>query len=443
MSLDLLHECLSAGDRVVCAVSGGADSMALLHSLICLRETLPITVEAAHFNHRLRGEESERDETFVRDFCENNDIFLHVGSGDVRAFAQENGKTVEEAARILRYEFLQNIPCDKIATAHNADDNAETVLLHLLRGSGLTGLCGIAPVRGRLVRPLLHVTRTEIEQFLRAEGISWVNDSSNMCEDFARNRLRHTIMPLLKRENPNLLHTIYRQSELLRQDDALLDSQADKLVCQAEQDGQFSCQILLSAPDALQRRALRLIVRRFLIQDVSMKHICDLQTLLKNPSASASICLPHNLRAQKCYGALRLCFDVPALQETPLCVPGETLFPELGMKITCKITKNLQFFSNTPFHFSVKYDMIAQHGVFVRPRRTGDALTLSCRKSLKKWFIERKIPVFDREKIPVFVTGDTVFAVAGLGVDRSFCAQENDESLTITVESLPLNGKII
>lgn len=443
MSLELLKGCLNAGERVVCAVSGGADSMALLYSLLCLRESLCITVQAAHFNHRLRGAESERDEAFVRDFCEKNDIFLHLGSGDVRAYAQNNGKTLEEAARILRYEFLQSLPCDKIATAHTADDNAETVLLHLLRGSGLTGLCGIAPIRGRIVRPLLHVTRAQIEQYLYQEGISWVDDSSNTCEDFARNRLRHTILPLLKRENPNLLQTVSRQSELLRQDDAYLDSLAHELVKSAQRDGKFDCQSLLSAPDALQRRALRLIVRRFLAQDVSMQHICDLQKLLSNPSASASLSLPHGLQAQKCYGLLRLCFQSPCVKETELQIPGQTLLAELGMKITCKITKNLQIFSNTPFHFCVKYDMIAQHGIFARPRRSGDALTLSCRKSLKKWFIERKIPVFDREKLPVFVTGDTVLAVAGLGVERSFCAKEGDEALIITIESLPPNGEII
>jgi len=431
MSLELLNEAFCSGESVICAVSGGADSMALLWALFTQRKDLNIS--AAHFNHRLRGKESERDETFVRAFCQKHGITVHVGSGDVRTYAQEHGKSLEEAARILRYEFLQALDCDKLATAHNADDNAETVLMHLLRGSGLTGLCGIAPTRGRLVRPMLHVTRQEIEAFLRAECIEWVDDSTNCDTAFTRNRVRHEILPLLLRENPKILRSISAQSEILRNENELLDSLAQELLCDAKNDEGYSCQVLSSAPDALQKRALRLMVREFLPQDVSLCHILSMQALLQHPSASASVSLPHGIDAQMFYGNLRICKNDVSFSETPLVFDGETVLPSIGWKITCKITKNLQNFANSPFHFALKYDMIAEHGISVRPRQIGDMLTLSCRKSLKNWFIERKIPAFDRDRIPVFVSNGQVVAVAALGVDRAFCPKEGDNALLIRI----------
>lgn len=432
MSLELLDGLFACGERVVCAVSGGADSMALLWALFTSRKDL--FIEAAHFNHRLRGAESDRDEAFVRNFCAQYGITLHTGSGDVQAYAAEHGKTLEEAARILRYQFLLSLDCDKLATAHTANDNAETVVMHLLRGSGLKGLCGIAPIRERLVRPLLRCTRQEIEQFLLAEGISWVEDSTNADTAFTRNRVRHEILPLLAKENPNFLHSISAHCDIFREENEILDNLAEKLLLEAHENGTYCCERLLSAPDALQKRALRLLLRKDLPQDVSLRHIEAVQALLKNPNASASVSLPHKLTAQMFYGRLRIEKNSCFFHKTPLSIPGETLLPDVGWKISCTITKNLQNFANSPFHFALKYDMIAEHGIFVRARQVGDELTLSCRKSLKKWFIERRIPVFDREKLPIFVSGDRLAAVAGLGVDRAFRPTMEEEALVVRID---------
>ncbi len=437
--MNLNRELFSPKEHVICAVSGGADSMALLYLLLQARQELSVTVAAAHFNHRLRGAESDRDEAFVRDFCRAHGIELTVGSADVKAYAKQNGKTIEEAARILRYEFLTSLPCDKIAVAHNADDNAETVLLHLLRGSGLHGLCGIAPIRGKLVRPLLHATHAELEQFLRTQGVAWVEDSTNHDTDFTRNRIRHELLPLMKRENPRLLHTLCAQSVLLRREDALLDSYAQALVEQARQDGLYRCDVLAEAPDALQKRALRLILRTHLPQDASLPHIEAMQALLTNPCPSAQISLPHRLTVRRRYE----CFEIMAQTNcteflpTRLNVPGITEIPALGIKIRCKITENLQNFSNTPFQFALRYDMIAPHELTARPRQTGDKLTLSCRKSLKKWFIERKLPACERERTVVLSCGGTVVAVPVLGVERDYRPTEGEAALLISIEPMP------
>jgi len=434
MSLKVPEGLFSCGDRVVCAVSGGADSVALLTLLCERREELGILLRAAHFNHKLRGEESERDEAFVRQLCQNLDVPLFLGSGDVRSHAQHSGKGIEDAARELRYAFLNSLDCDKLATAHTADDHAETVLLHLIRGSGLRGLCGIALQRGRLVRPLLYSTRQQVEAFLNDRGLAWVDDSSNFDSEFTRNRVRMEILPRMKRENPQLLQAILAQSEIFRQEDALLDQMAGELLEQHGQNGRYDCEGLLCAPEALQRRALRLMVRGFLPKDVSRKHIELMGELLRNPGASASLSLPQGIQMRKSYGKCWLERPTGSFAPTCLTIPGETVLPELGLKICCRITKNLQNFANNHFHFVLKYDMIAEQGIMVRPRQVSDRLTLGCGKSVKKWFIERKIPVFERDRLPIFVCGDQVCAVSGLGVDRAFVPTSEETVLEIRVE---------
>lgn len=432
------------GEHVVCAVSGGADSMALLHALFSQRKSLSIRVSAAHFNHRLRGEESDRDERFVRDFCARWGIELNVGSGDVLLYAKEHALSVEEAARELRYAFLHSLGGDKIAVAHNAQDNAETVLQHMLRGSGLRGLCGIAPVREKIIRPLLKVTRQEIERYLQENGVNWVNDSSNNHMNYQRNRIRHEILPQLLGENPNFLHTMAVQSEILRAEDALLDDYAQTLLQNAKQSDGYLCETLLSAPDALQKRALRLLIRQKLPQDITLHHIEAMQQLLRSPSPSARLPLPMGLCMQRCYGSFTLSEPKSSLNFEPvlLDLSEKEVFLPSGWKISRQITKNLQLFKNSPFHFALKYDMITQHGLLLRPRAEGDVLALSCRKSVKKWMIEKKIPVHERQGLAVFVCGDQIAAVAGLGADQAFVANAGEEAVIFSVEKLPSDGEL-
>ena len=217
------YDMIVPGDRVICAISGGADSVALLFGLYLLKEKLQFRLEAAHFNHRLRGDESDRDEAFVKEFCDRFDIPLHLGSGEVKP----GKKGLEAAARDARYAFLRSLP-GKIATAHTADDNAETVLLHLVRGTGLKGLCGITPVGDGLIRPMLSITRAEVEAFLQEYCLRHIVDSSNETDAFLRNRLRHHVMPLLKEENPRLAEHLSAMALQLQGEEALLHSQAQQ-----------------------------------------------------------------------------------------------------------------------------------------------------------------------------------------------------------------------
>ena len=194
------YDLLPRVGNVLCALSGGRDSVYLLHRLRKWQKEYGFRVFAAHFNHQLRGAESDRDEAFVRSLCEEWNVPLIAGAADVRSFAEERGMGIEEAARTLRYDFLEEtlreIGGGVIATAHHADDLAETMLMNLVRGAGTKGLCGIPPKRGNIVRPILTVTRKEIDSYMLLHGLPYVEDSTNAHDDCTRNLLRHHVMPV-------------------------------------------------------------------------------------------------------------------------------------------------------------------------------------------------------------------------------------------------------
>lgn len=440
MKAKLLSYCreealFSPGDRVICGVSGGADSMALLHCLHSLETELDIKVEAAHFNHYLRGEESRADEAFVVDYCEQRQIPLHLGGADVADYSHRNRIGTEEAARQCRYDFFRSLGA-KVATAHNADDNLETVLMHMIRGSGLRGLCGIPPKRGNIVRPLLWATRDEILAYLQEEHLFYREDSSNKSLSYTRNRVRHQILPLLRSENPELAKGVLQQSRLLRTEDLYLDEAARSLL-ERDPEGAYGIRPLLTAPESLQKRALRLMVGEHLEQDVSLVHIEALQKLLHNPNPSARADLPQGLTVCRVYNKLRFHRETHSLlPQIPLQVPGETLVPGTPWKIICKIEKNFIKKTNTPFHFAVKYDMISAAVLQVRSRQTGDRLQLpgGHSKSLKKLMIDRKIPQPDRDLLPVITDGTNILAVAGLGIHWNCRPLEGQPALIVSIE---------
>ena len=231
------YNMLPPGSTILVALSGGGDSMALLSVLEKLAQERDLHLHAAHFNHQLRGEESQRDETFVTEWCEKRNIPLIIGQGDVAQEAKEQGKGVEETARAMRYGFLtqaaQDLGADKLATAHHADDNAETVLLHLVRGAGLDGLTGIPPVRGILIRPLLAIPQSDIAAYLEQEGIPHVEDSSNFDLTYARNRLRQEVVPVLQELNPAFISTLTANLDHLREDRDLLEGMAQRAIQEA------------------------------------------------------------------------------------------------------------------------------------------------------------------------------------------------------------------
>lgn len=219
---------LSRGDTVCCALSGGADSTALLLVLRELSERFGVRVTAAHVNHLLRGAESDGDEAFCRELCQRLDVPLAVFRRDAAAFACSLGVSVETGARELRYKIFDGLPADRIATAHNLGDNAETLLFRIARGTGLRGLCGIPPVRGKIIRPLLMCTRGEIEAFLGSRGQTFVTDSTNLSDDYARNRIRHGVMPVLSEVCEGFPENIAALTRSLSEDEDFISGEAER-----------------------------------------------------------------------------------------------------------------------------------------------------------------------------------------------------------------------
>ena len=406
-----LQALCAPGDRVICALSGGADSVALLHGLLAVKDELSLTVTAAHFNHCLRGAESDADESFVRELCAQWNVELAVGRGDPKALT---GKSPEEAARELRYAFLLSQP-GLIVTAHHADDQAETVLLNLLRGTGLKGLCGMEPRQGRILRPMLEISKRELLAYVTEHCLPYRTDSSNLCDDALRNRLRHHVMPLLQAENPNLTETVSRMTKLLRQDEAFLQQQVDALLETAVRENGYDCPTLLAAEGVLRRRAIRQLLPN---PKPSMTQVEVVEALLSRQDGSAAADLPGGYLARRTYSLLT--FEA-AEASTPfppctLQVGKPVLLPELGLTVSLTGPEVLSRPVDNKTTFALRFD--ADPKVQVRPRQTGDTIHLSVgQKTLKKWMIDRKIPAHRRDLIPVFADEQGVFAVFGLGAD--------------------------
>jgi len=387
---------LTQGDFVAVGVSGGADSVALLSLLCCLRSELDLTLVACHVNHNLRGAEAKRDEDFVRRLCDRLGVECRVLSADVAALAKEEGCSVEEAARKVRYRFFAETAEErgKIATAHTADDNAETVLMHLVRGTGLKGLGGIMPCCGNVVRPMLTVTRADVETLLDEYCVDHIEDSSNAGDDFLRNRLRHRVMPLLKEENPRLSENLSATALRLRQDEQALQACAHA----APRD----VAALRTLPPGVRARILEQILKENGVKEPEAVHIRQAEALVfsGNPSARASF--PGGVTIGRNYGVLE-----PIREET-----------SRECTYTCSEAAEI---TNTPHIFTVR----PVGKLILRSRRSGDAIRLSGgTRSLKKLFIDRKIPASQRDRIPILCDDLGILGIPGIGVNLDRAAKE-------------------
>lgn len=406
------YSLISQGDRVICAVSGGADSMALLWSMYMLQEKLGITLECAHFNHQLRFAESDRDAAFVRQFCADYNIPFYYGTTKVEA----GEKGLEAAAREARYAFLRQLP-GVVATAHTADDNAETVLMHLLRGSGLKGLGGIATKSGNVIRPMLSVTREEVVDFLQEYSISYVEDSTNRSDDFLRNRLRHNVVPILKAENPKFSWGVSQMALRLRQDEAFLQVQTPITAEVAA---------LLGMHPAIRARSIAAFLENGGIKEPSAQQIGSVEKLLFSKKPSASVCFPNGIMVRRNYTCLECEGNTTPPGAVQLPCPGSVTFGSWRIS-----AKKAETECNTKYRFTV----YADGDLLVRSKVSGDRITFTFgTKSLKKLFIDDKIPVTQRLRIPVIADDKGVLGVAGYGADMQ--REKNGALIEISIEAL-------
>ena len=400
-----IRDKVCAGDTVICAVSGGADSMALLWGLYLLREQLGITLKAAHFNHGLRGVESDGDAAFVEQFCSAYEIPLYLEKGQVRP----GPKGLEAAAREARYDFFATLE-GKIATAHTADDNAETILMHLVRGTGLKGLGGIAPVRGKVIRPMLGITRREVVAFLEEYSISHVEDSSNAGDDFLRNRIRHHVMPLLLEENPRLALDLTALAAGLRQDEACLSAYTP--------DTESVAHLRTLAP-ALQSRAISRFLAKCGVCEPSRAHIAGVLDVVYAENPSAQVHLPGGVVIERNYDTLRLAPGEKAPDAQMLDCPGRVRVGDVV--VSCTYGK-----MDSPRYERFVVAPVGQ--MVVRGRQSGDEMRLmGGTKSLKKLFADRKIPASQRPFVPVIADEQGVLGVFGFGANLDRVVPEGIE----------------
>lgn len=409
------------GQRVLCAVSGGLDSMCLLHMLDAWRRERGGQLAAAHFNHRLRGEAADRDEAFVREICGAWGIPLAVGREDVREYAKREGLSLEEAARNLRYGFLrrtaEEMQCGRICTAHHAGDNAETILLNLIRGTGLRGLTGMDRERDGICRPLLDVTRAELEAYAARWNVPHIEDETNADPDAAaRNLLRLQVIPLLEELNPRAVEHICQTAGRLRGVERWLEEDAAARAAQAEVRNGRVClpaDALAQAPEAVRPRML---LRLFDLLGVGRKDIgaVHLEALMGLP-AGKSLSLPHGVTARRCRRRLVLEIRPQAPAEVRL-TPGQ---PLRWGAYTLTLLEGRREGEGIP----LRRPEGPGPAVTVAPCPAGGRLTLPGARgarSVKRLFLDRGLSLAERERLPAVFVGGRLAAVWRLGVDRAF-----------------------
>ena len=336
---------LSKGDGVLCALSGGADSVALLVILKELAPSLGISVFAAHFNHGIRGDEADRDESYCRELCQRLNVPFVSEKADVPAECQKSGQGLEECARRLRYDFLRRaakeLRCSKICTAHHADDNIETVLMHMIRGCALSGLIGIAPKRDDLVRPLLNVRKNELVGFLDEHGYSYVFDSTNDCLDSTRNFIRHKMLPCIYEINPSADKAFYRMCSAISHDLEFLNRECARLPVEMSRSD------MASLDDAL---LSRYVIRRFCevfdntdIPQIDNKSVKLITDAIKKPQGTVKYDISGDITAY--IDSKGLFFEKRNNADEPqLCMPlkfGENIISPIGYRILIEEDKKV------------------------------------------------------------------------------------------------------
>lgn len=466
---------IEQGDVVVIGVSGGPDSICLLHILNSLSERLDIRLHAVHINHMLRAEEAQGDETYTADVCKNLGIPFSVVHIDIAAMAKKLGMSLEEAGREARYhEFERYANCvgaAKIAVAHNRNDQAETVMMHIIRGTGTAGLAGMEYKRGSVIRPLLNINRKEIEQYCEAAGLSPRTDSSNLKNEFARNRVRLELFPYINKSfGADIIESLCRLSTHASEDNKYLEQcalEAYNRSLKTKNIGQVSLKLeqLRGVHPAVLGRVLKLAVfdAAGSTNGVGNVHYRALSELVAKGNTGARAELPGGLNAAISYGILNIFVEkklhsqCTQNQQNPLkqqnqqnplrqqkviqkpvqfaiclAIPGTTQLQELNAAVTTSVEPDIDvdkygMMGYNSFVQFFDYDSL-KRGINIRNRRDGDIfkpLRSNGTKKLKKYFIDSKIPRELRDKIPLICIDNEIVWVVGYKMSDKFKVTEN------------------
>ncbi len=441
-TIEKYHMC-PQGAHIVVGVSGGADSMALLHLLNGFAGEQGWSITAVHVHHGLRGEEADRDRNFVQEICQEWKIPCKVYYFDVSKEAKARGLGTEEAGRLLRYEaFEQERQGGMIAVAHNKNDQGETVLMRLCRGAGVSGLTGIRPVREFIIRPLLFCTRKEIEEYCQDKGLSYCEDSTNRENNYTRNRIRNQVLPLLEEIYPKATEHIAQTAEIMTEEEEFLQEQARVLFIRAlkksdENEIVLDAECLRSMHPAMGKRVLAMAFDALEgKKDIGSVHYELLVGLLGQESGK-SLYLPNHIIAELSYGALILkkVREMSSHFSYPLPLNQEIYVPEAKLFVgTCLCTKKRTQKSQDSCTKVFDYDKIGC-ALFCRTRQNGDRLAIkNGRKKLKDFLIDEKIPREERDRLPLIATEDDVLWVVNQRVSAAYLPDENTKKfLTVQI----------
>ncbi len=443
------HYMLYGGERVLVALSGGPDSVCLLHVLNRMKDNWRLRLHALYIDHGLREEAAEEAE-----FCKELAVELGVGfsshSIDVKGFAEQEGLGIQEAARILRYRLLEEEAIrqdfDRIATGHHADDQAETILIRLLRGTGPVGLAGIPPVRGKVIRPLIELERWMIEDYLREQGLRYMMDASNLKRDYLRNRVRLDLMPILKRFNPKIVNSLYRTAQILREENDFIEIKVTKALMRliSRKDSE-RIELFLAPMENLERVILRRALMRAInevksLRGISSDHIEDIIDLIYHGKTGSRLYLPDDIRVIKGYSTLTITAKKPErIKECELKIPGETVIKEASVVLITSIHSELDELGDGKVMAVFNFDSLRMP-LKIRARRPGDyfyPFGLGKKKKLQDFFVDAKVPRDQRDSVPLMVSGDDIAWVVGYRMDDRFRVTPNSQRiLKIIVRAL-------
>ena len=444
------YKLIEEGDKIVVAISGGPDSVCLLHVLHTLTSEYGIQIYGAHLNHNFRGLEAQKDAQYVNNLCEELDIMCFVKSLDVGKYAKENGYSLEEAGRILRYQFFDEVSekagATKIAVAHNQNDQAETVLMRLLRGAGPQGLSAIKHKRDKIIRPLLDVSRGEIEAYCEGYDLKPRIDHTNLQAIYHRNQIRLELIPYLEKEyNPNIIEALSRTASLLRVDNDFLDLQAQDSYNLLKRQEEREClhlpilginKLHLSIKTRLLRLAAEELVGKKEVFE--FKHIKSILALIDNSETGKRILLPEGIVASKSYN--KLIFTINSNVEDNsfyhLLNRDEAIYiPELDGEFRLKLVarEEMKEVPKEAFRKAFDWDKV-KNQLIVRNRKDGDRfvpLGLKGHKKLKDFFIDLMVERTERDLIPLVCDGDQIMWIVGYRISDLYKVCKETQNVLI------------